>query len=66
MVEFDSLNPYQSLVPVVADTPAQLVDMLKSIRTPIKILAIVPFGTKQVAYVTGDVRVETNKKLKGK
>lgn len=66
MVEFDSLNPYQSLVPVVADTPGQLVDMLKSIRTPIKILSIVSFGTKQVAYITGDVRVETNKKLKGK
>lgn len=56
-MEFDSLNPYQSLVPVVADSPGQLVDMLKSIRTPIKIVAIVGYGTKQVAYIAGDVRV---------
>ena len=63
-MDFDSLNPYQSLVPVVADTPAQLVDLLKSIRTPIKIIAIVAYGTKQVAYIAGDVRI--NKKTKEK
>lgn len=56
-MEFDSLNPYQSLVPVVADSPGQLVDSLKQIRTPIKIVAIVSYGTKQVAYIVGDVRV---------
>ena len=56
-MDFDSLNPYQTLVPVVADTPGQLVDALKQIRTPIKIVAIVSYGTKQVAYIAGDVRV---------
>ena len=57
-MDFDSLNPYQTLVPVVADTPDQLVQQLKQIRTPLKIEAIVSYGNKQVAYIAGDVRVQ--------
>ena len=64
-MEFDSLNPYQTLVQVVAESPGQLVELLKSIRTPIKIVSIVGYGTKQVAYIVGDVRVsEKPQKIK--
>lgn len=56
MVEFDSVNPYQSLEFFTGNSPEELVKMLKSIGTPIKIVAIVPFGNRHVAYVTGDVR----------
>jgi hypothetical protein len=55
-LEFSSLNPYQSLEEVTANSPAELVVLLKQIRTPIKILAITSYGTRQVAYVIGDVR----------
>lgn len=55
-MEFSSLNPYQSLEEVTANSPAELVVLLKQIRTPIKILAITSYGTRQVAYVIGDVR----------
>lgn len=59
---FDSLNPYNSLVALTGDSPEALVSLIKEIRTPIKILAITSSGTKQVAYIMGDVRVVENKK----
>lgn len=66
MVEFDSVNPYQSLETVVASGPQELVNELKKIRTPIKIVAIVAYGTKQVAYIMGDIRKSDLKKQKGR
>lgn len=67
MIEFSSLNPYESLEVLVADSPQELVTMLKTIRTPIKIVNIVSYGSKQVAYIMGDVRPNEVKraKLKG-
>jgi hypothetical protein len=59
---FDSLNPYDSLAVVVSDSPQALVADLKKIATPIRIVAIVQAGTKSVAYIMGDVRVDATKK----
>lgn len=56
MVIFDSLNPYESLDFVIGSSPEELISTLKQIRTPIKIVAIVPYGTRHVAYIMGDVR----------
>lgn len=66
MIPFDSLNPYESLISLTGSSPEELVRLLKEIRTPIKIVAITSYGTRQVAYVMGDVRVNENKKLKQK
>jgi hypothetical protein len=69
MLEFTSLNPYQSVEQLTAESPDELVSMLKQIRTPIKIIGITTYGTRQVAYVVGDVRkaqqlkVKTSKKV---
>ena len=62
MVNFSSLNPYESLEIITGDSPESLVLELKKIRTPIKIVAIVPYGTRHVAYVMGDVRKSDIKK----
>jgi hypothetical protein len=65
---FDSLNIYESLAVIVADSPQALVADLKAIKTPIKIISIVQVGLKSAAYITGDIRVvekqPTNKKVK--
>lgn len=53
---FDSMNLYESLDAVIGSDPFDLVKQLKSYRTPIKIVAIVPQGTRHVAYIMGDVR----------
>lgn len=58
---FDSLNPYESLEVIIADSPQALIDELKKIRTPIKIVAIVTVGTRQAAYVMGDIRKKKGK-----
>lgn len=57
MVEFSSLNPYQNLEVVFGDSPQDLVLNLKKIITPIKIIAIVPVGLRQCAYIMGDHRI---------
>lgn len=57
-MDFDSLNPYESLVVIVADSPQDLVNQLKAIKTPIKIVAINQVGTKSAAYIMGDVRIK--------
>lgn len=64
-MEFDSLNPYQSLEVVIADSPQALVKSLASIRTPIKIVQFVQVGTKSAAYIVGDHRIKKTKKPKG-
>jgi branched-subunit amino acid permease len=56
LVDYSGLNPYQSLEVVVANSPQELVDELKKIKTPIKIVQIVQLGTKSAAYIMGDVR----------
>lgn len=62
-MDLDSLNPYQSLAAIVGDNPDELIMNLRSIKTPIKIVQIVPYGTKQVAYIMGDIRLPNQSKL---
>lgn len=66
MIDFSTLNPYESLEAVVGDDPQDLIRQLKLIRTPIKIVAIVGLGTKQVAYIMGDIRQSEIKRSKNK
>jgi hypothetical protein len=68
MIEFDSLNPYQNMEVLIAEDPMSLLALIKAQRTPIKIVAIVPYGTRQAAYILGDIRFtnkQTTKKPKG-
>lgn len=58
MLAFDSMNPYDTMGYVVGNDPQDLVNKLREIRTPIKIHFIVPFGSRHVAYFTGDVKVK--------
>jgi hypothetical protein len=58
MLAFDSLNPYDAMGFIVGNDPQDLVDKLRSLRTPIKIHFIVPYGNRHVAYYTGDVKVK--------
>jgi hypothetical protein len=58
---FNSVNPYESLQVIVADDPQALVVALTNIKTPIKIIAIVPYGNKQAAYIMGDIRIKRQK-----
>lgn len=67
MIEFDSLNPYQNMEVLIAEDPMSLLALIKAQRTPIKIVAIVPYGTRQAAYILGDIRFPTqNKQIKNK
>ena len=63
-IAFSSVNPYESLAVITADDPQALVIALTKITTPIKIVAIVPYGNKQAAYIMGDIRIKKSK-LKG-
>jgi hypothetical protein len=65
MLEFSSLNPYASLQVVIADDPQALVNELKTIRTPIKIISITTYGARQAAYFVGDAKI-TQQKRKGR
>lgn len=58
MIEFDSLNPYNTLEVIVEDSPQELVKALKGIKTPIKILGFVQVGNKAGAYIMGDHRIK--------
>lgn len=58
MLAFDSMNPYDTMGYVVGNDPQDLVNKLREIRTPIKIHFITQFGTRQVAYYTGDVKAK--------
>lgn len=67
-LEFSSLNPYGTLRAIVADSPEALVAALTAIQTPIKIVAMTTYGTRQVAYVMGHlprVKQTRNKPKKG-
>lgn len=61
-MDFSSLNPYDTLEVLIADSPQELVKALKSIRTPIKIVQIVQVGTRQAAYIMGDIRLTKGNK----
>jgi hypothetical protein len=61
-MDFHSLNPYDSIEAIYGDSPEELLQQLRAIKTPIRIVAIVPNGTRHVAYIMGDVR--TTKKLR--
>lgn len=60
-MDFDSLNPYQSLEVVLADSPQELVRTLTAIRTPIKIVQFVQVGNKSAAYIVGDHRIKKSR-----
>lgn len=57
-VEFSSINPYESIQAVVADSPSELCKALTAIQTPIRIVSIVAYGSKHAAYIQGDIRIE--------
>lgn len=61
-MDYESLNPYLSLEVILADSPQELVLILKGIKTPIKIVQIVQVGTRAAAYIMGDVRIEQKRK----
>ena len=63
-LQFDTFNLYQSLEYIQARSPQELIDMIKLIRTPVKIVNIVvqPNG-KYVAFIVGDIR---KNQVKGK
>ncbi len=61
---FNSMNPYESLQVILADDPQALVLALIAIRTPISIVAIVPYGNRQAAYIMGDHRITKRQKSK--
>lgn len=66
-VQFSSMNPYQAMQVIIADDPQSLIGLLSQITTPIKIVAIVPYGTRQAAYIMGDIRItKTRSKPKEK
>jgi hypothetical protein len=58
VIAFDSLNPYDTLGVILADSPQELVEKIRQVRTPIKIHFIVPFGARQAAYYTGDTNAQ--------
>lgn len=58
MIEFDSMNPYNSLEVVIADSPQALIKEIHAIKTPIKILGFVQVGSRSAAYIMGDHRIK--------
>jgi hypothetical protein len=64
-MDFDSLNVYQSLQALTANSPEELVALIRSIKTPVKVISFVQVGARSVAYVIGDVRIQTKLKKVG-
>jgi hypothetical protein len=65
---FENLNPYQSVLSLVANSPDELARAISSIKAPIKIIGFTAYGTKQVCYFLGSgfkMKKTENKKLKG-
>jgi hypothetical protein len=58
LVKFDSLNPYESMESLTARSPDELLVLIKSIRTPIKIISIVGQNNRYTAFVMGDIRIK--------
>jgi hypothetical protein len=63
---FDSLNVYQTLRAITADSPELLVEALTAIRTQIKIINIVAQNGRYTAFVMGHLpsQKRTSKKNK--
>ena len=61
---FDSLNPYQGLEVITARSPEELVNTIKAIRTPVKIINIVSHNSRFVAFIMGDIRKPRKRKIK--
>lgn len=64
MIEFSSTNPYESLAAIIGDDPQDLINKIRAIKTPIKLVSIIPHGNRHVAYIMGDVRIKEVKKPK--
>jgi len=56
-LEVTSFNPYERLEVVVADDPQSLVKALRQIRHKVIIIQITSYGTKQAAYIMGDIEM---------
>lgn len=65
-MNFDSTNPYESLAVIQAESPQGLIDELKKIKTPIKIIQFIQIGARSAAYIMGDHRITQKKKGKAK
>lgn len=65
---FDSLNVYESMMSITADSPDELAKAISAIRAPIKIVGFNSYGTKQVCYflASGFKIKKTEKKSKEK
>jgi len=50
-----SMNPYESLRVIVEDSPMLLVDAIRKIKTPIRVISIVQIGNKSAAYLLDEV-----------
>lgn len=59
---FDSFNPYHNMIVLRANEPEELIEMIKQIKTPIKIVQIVAANNRHYAYLMGDIRVQKKKK----
>lgn len=53
-----SINPYEGLKCLVAQSPEQLCEMINAIRRPIKIFSFVASGNRYIAYFSGDVKIK--------
>lgn len=53
---FDSINPYINLEEITARSPAKLLEQIKAINKPIRIVNIVSHNGFLVAFVQGDIK----------
>jgi len=66
-LQFDSMNPYQSLQAIVARTEKELIERLLAIKTPVRIVNIYEKSTGRIcAWVMGDIRKKPGPKPKPK
>lgn len=59
---FDSLNAYDSIQAIYAQSPEELCNLLRQIKTPFKIVSIVQVKDRAYAYIMGDVRIKKVKR----
>jgi hypothetical protein len=62
----DTLNPYQSLVSITESSPEDLVEAIRAIQQPIKIVSIVATGKRHTCYFLGPFNKVTRKKTRRK
>jgi hypothetical protein len=59
MEELTSLNPYTKMTAIVAESPEELCEKIRSVLLPIKIVTIAPwYSNRVVAYVTSELTQE--------